>query len=102
VLSAGRRGAPPPARHLFAQPAHPYTQALLAAAPPPDPERARRIRPLPGEPPSLITPPSGCRFRTRCPIAIDECARRLPTLEAAGEATVACLRAGEVTSHAEL
>jgi oligopeptide transport system ATP-binding protein len=102
VMYAGRLVETAPAQHLFAQPAHPYTRALLAAAPPPDPERARRIRPLPGEPPSLMEPPSGCGFRTRCPIAIDECARQVPPLEDVGAARVACLRAGEVKSHAEL
>jgi len=53
---------------LIDSPRHPYTQALLAAIPDPDPANATRIRPVPaGEPPSLLHPPSGCRFHPRCP-----------------------------------
>ncbi|MFQ5918623.1 MAG: ABC transporter ATP-binding protein [Thermoplasmata archaeon] len=55
---------------LLAEPLHPYTQALIEAIPDPDPENRFRDRPaLPGEPPSLVVPPAGCRFHPRCPIA---------------------------------
>jgi peptide/nickel transport system ATP-binding protein len=65
---------------LYAAPAHPYTKALLDAAPVPDPliERSRAPRALRGEIPSPLTPPSGCVFHTRCPIAGEECRRDVP------------------------
>jgi oligopeptide transport system ATP-binding protein len=102
VMYAGRVVEAAPGERLFTDPCHPYTRALLAAVPPPDPERARRIRPLAGEPPSLLDPPSGCRFRIRCPAAIDACARERPTFRALGDTQVACIRAGEVEARAEL
>jgi len=65
---------------LYAAPAHPYTKALLDAAPVPDPliERSRAPRALRGEIPSPLTPPSGCVFHTRCPIVGEECRREVP------------------------
>jgi peptide/nickel transport system ATP-binding protein len=65
---------------LYARPLHPYTKALLDAAPIPDPkvERSRAPRALRGEIPSPLTPPSGCVFHTRCPIAEDICRREIP------------------------
>ncbi|BBK30971.1 peptide/nickel transport system ATP-binding protein [Stella humosa] len=65
---------------LYAAPLHPYTQALLDAAPVPDPvaERARQPRALTGELPSPLAPPSGCVFHTRCPLATAECRQAVP------------------------
>jgi peptide/nickel transport system ATP-binding protein len=71
-------------RHsIYDDPKHPYTRALLSAVPIPDPEvesRRQRIV-LQGAPPDLIHPPSGCRFHSRCPIAVDRCATDSPPLE---------------------
>jgi oligopeptide/dipeptide ABC transporter ATP-binding protein len=85
------------AADLYANPRHPYTRALLDAAPVPDP-RARRERiALKGDLPSPIAPPSGCVFRTRCPFAIAECAKAIPPLQTVGnDHAVACIRASEL------
>jgi oligopeptide/dipeptide ABC transporter ATP-binding protein len=83
---------------LYANPRHPYTQALLGAVPLPDPdaERRRGHAVLRGELPSPIHPPSGCVFRTRCPYAIPRCATELPMLRPFVRSLVACHRAEEV------
>ena len=67
---------------LFGNPLHPYTQALLAAVPVPDPsvEAHRTFQPVQGEVPSPINPPSGCVFHPRCPIAVAECKQARPAL----------------------
>ncbi len=76
---------------LFRSPRHPYTQALLAAIPEPDPARRADPAPLPGEVPSPITVPPGCRFHTRCPFAMPVCREHEPHFYPAGEAhTAAC------------
>ncbi len=81
---------------LYANPKHPYTQALLDAAPIPDPrvERARAPRTLKGEIPSPLNPPSGCVFHTRCPLADDACRREIPQTRQIGPRhIVACHKA---------
>jgi peptide/nickel transport system ATP-binding protein len=65
---------------LFAKPAHPYTALLLEAIPVPDPDVRPAESAATGEPPSPISPPSGCRFRTRCPRADQRCAAQMPEL----------------------
>ncbi len=69
-----------PTRELFRGPRHPYTEALLSAAPEPDPDRRRQRIVLAGDPPSAINPPSGCPFRTRCRYAEPACAAAMPPL----------------------
>lgn len=78
---------------LFKEPQHPYSQALLSAIPLPDPrlEATRERIIMPGEVPSPVNPPSGCRFRTRCPFAMPICADMAPTLKDDGaEHLTAC------------
>ena len=72
-----------PADELFADPQHPYTQALINAVPDPDPEseRGRNIIALQGEVPSPVDPPSGCVFHPRCPIALEMCSQSIPVLK---------------------
>jgi oligopeptide/dipeptide ABC transporter ATP-binding protein len=71
-----------PREQIFAEPQHPYTQALLSAAPVPDPvaQRKRRRVVLSSDVPSPIAPPAGCRFHTRCPVAVDRCRTEEPAL----------------------
>jgi oligopeptide/dipeptide ABC transporter ATP-binding protein len=80
-----------PAKELYAKPIHPYTEALLAAIPIPDPKqnRARERVMLSGDPPNPIDPPSGCRFHTRCPHATEVCREVEPPLAEYGNGHVA-------------
>jgi oligopeptide/dipeptide ABC transporter ATP-binding protein len=83
VLYLGRLAEIGDYEAVFNEPKHPYTRALLSAVPEPDPisERLREPVTLVGEIPSPLHPPSGCRFRTRCPLAFDRCAVEVPLLK---------------------
>lgn len=97
VLYLGRVMEIAPTADLFASPAHPYTRALLSAAPIPDPSQAAPRVVLQGDPPSPLNPPSGCVFRTRCPHVVTACADTVPELTpiTAGR-LVACWRHEEL------
>ena len=76
---------------LFAKPQHPYTEALLAAVPVPDPAMKRPKRIMQGDVPSPVRPPPGCHFHPRCPLATDRCKVETPVLKPSeGGAMVAC------------
>lgn len=91
VMYLGRFVEVGPAADLFGRPLHPYTQALIDAVPIPDPEMRHERKPLKGEVPSLVTPPSGCHFNPRCAWAFPRCVTEIPLLKPVGsDREVAC------------
>jgi peptide/nickel transport system ATP-binding protein len=96
IMYAGRLAEEGTTEALFARPQHPYTAHLIASLPRIGDTRVRKS--LPGKPPALSDPPSGCRFHPRCPLAIERCTREVPQmLPSATGGRVACFRAGEVS-----
>ncbi|HEV2448955.1 MAG TPA: oligopeptide/dipeptide ABC transporter ATP-binding protein [Thermoplasmata archaeon] len=91
VMYLGKVAERAPTEELFTRPLHPYTQALLAAIPIPDPEQRRERIILSGDVPSPAAPPPGCRFHTRCPAVMPICSKvEPPLLRVRGEHWVAC------------
>lgn len=96
IVYAGRLVEEGPTLDVFQRPQHPYTAHLIASLPRLG-DKTRRSA-LPGKPPNLADPPSGCRFHPRCPLAIDKCKSGNPPLENRLSGRVACWRAGEVVA----
>ncbi|WP_338721346.1 ABC transporter ATP-binding protein [Devosia sp. XK-2] len=94
IVYAGRLVEEGPTLDVFRHPQHPYTAHLISSLPRIGDNKKRSA--LPGKPPNLAEPPSGCRFHPRCPLAVDKCKSENPPLVARQTGRVACWRAGEV------
>lgn len=101
VLYLGRAMESGPAEAVFTRPLHPYTRALLASRPSMDPDRRTLEAPIAGDPPSPSNPPSGCRFRTRCPHAEPVCASHDPAPSAWAGHQAACHMAHPGSGHSK-
>jgi peptide/nickel transport system ATP-binding protein len=94
VMYAGKLAEKAPAESIVNAPRHPYTQLLLSSLPEVGVRYAeKRLQGIPGRPPSLLDPPTGCRFRTRCPLAFDKCAEEPPFVEIQPAHSAACWKA---------
>ncbi|MEU4831785.1 ABC transporter ATP-binding protein [Streptosporangium sp. NPDC023615] len=94
VMYAGKLAEKAPAGVIVSEPRHPYTRMLISSLPEVGVRHAeRRLSGIPGRPPSLLDPPSGCRFRDRCPLAFERCAEEPPPVEVAPGHHVACWKA---------
>ena len=94
VMYAGKLAEKAPTDALVSSPRHPYTRMLISALPEVGVRfGTRRLRGIPGSPPSLLDPPTGCRFRDRCPLAFEKCAEQPPFLEVAPDHFAACWKA---------
>jgi len=102
VMYLGRIAEVGPVRELYSSPLHPYTRGLLSAMPSLDPDKRTSAPPLVGDPPNPINPPSGCRFRTRCPYAEAVCTAVEPMLAAVGaDRLVSCHMAVADSGHSK-
>jgi len=94
IMYAGRIMEEAPVDSLFASPAHPYTRKLISSFP--SVLEDKEIDFIPGNPPDLINPPSGCPYHPRCDFAVDICKTKIPTLESKNGIRVACFRSDEI------
>jgi peptide/nickel transport system ATP-binding protein len=100
VMYAGHQVETGPAEKVLSNPRHPYTQLLLSAVA--DPQEEADVSADTGEPPRVINPTEGCRFRWRCPVAIGKCSQVTPRLQPIGPAQVAChVAAGDTEAATE-
>jgi peptide/nickel transport system ATP-binding protein len=95
VMYAGRAVERGDVEAIFDHPSHPYTRGLLSSLPA---LGRQRLSPIPGAPPNMLNPPSGCAFRARCPHAVPACAEGLPELRPFGDLATACIRAEELAA----
>ena len=94
VMYAGKLAEKAPAGEIIDAPRHPYTRLLISSLPEVGVTYAeKRLAGIPGRPPSLLNPPTGCRFRDRCPLAGEQCAEEPPFVEIAPDHYVACWKA---------
>jgi peptide/nickel transport system ATP-binding protein len=94
VMYAGKLAEKAPAERVVDAPAHPYTRMLLSSLPEVGVRYAeKRLSGIPGRPPSLLEPPTGCRFKTRCPLAFEKCSEEPPFVEVAPGQAAACWKA---------
>ncbi len=96
VMYAGRVTERGEAHDIFLRPTHPYTRGLLTSLPD---ANIDRLIPIPGAPPNMMRPPSGCAFRIRCPYALDVCAGEIPDLRPFGSIETACIRVEEIAAE---
>lgn len=101
VMYLGKLVELAPSEALYKRPAHPYTQALLSSIPVADPELKKAQEPMRGEIPSPLNIPSGCRFRTRCPLATERCTHEEPQLRHLGDGRFAACHYAEPTGEAK-
>jgi peptide/nickel transport system ATP-binding protein len=94
IMYAGKLAEKAPTKTIIEDPRHPYTRMLISSLPEVGVRYAnKKLSGIPGSPPALLNPPTGCRFRARCPLAFDRCAEEPPFIDIAADHSVACWKA---------